>query len=123
MTKQAEKCAASKRRLRRVVPVDYAENDLEKKKTSNRSQPKTELAKLKAEIATKVERMCVLKMELNLHNRLKDKICVDDLSEMEDLLDDSDSSDDEVEQIVVDATVDGPYTSAMAHFRSLPRLT
>lgn len=89
--KDAELCAASKRRLRCDLPVDYNEN-VEYKRSRNR--PKTAYAKVKEKIAEKIKEITELNQALTIHNRLKDRISVDDVSEIEDLLDDTDSEEE-----------------------------
>lgn len=64
-------------------------------KCPKRSRPRSEIAKLKEKISMKIKQMSVLKNMLFIQNRVKDKISVDDLDEIEDLLDDSDAEDDD----------------------------
>lgn len=88
----AESCAERKSRLRCVVPIDYDENQ---KKVKKRTRPKTEYAKVNEKISKAIEDISALKKEICMQNRIKDKISVDDLSEIEDLFDDSDSDGEE----------------------------
>lgn len=43
-----------------------------------------------------------------IHNRRKDEIDIDELSEIEALLDDSDSDDDSDGEMINDSDIDGP---------------
>lgn len=78
--------------MRRLVPVNYDEK--EKKKPIRRNRPQTEYAKVKGNIFATIEQISELNQALCIHNRLKDKISIADVSEIEDLLDDSDSEDE-----------------------------
>lgn len=71
--------------------MDYNEN-VEYKRSRNR--PKTAYAKVKEKIAEKIKEITELNQALTIHNRLKDRISVDDVSEIEDLLDDTDSEEE-----------------------------
>lgn len=100
----AELCAERKSRLRCKVPVDYDEKEVRKPK---RSRPKTEYAKLKEKIFCTIEHMTKLNKELCIHNRLRDKVSIADVEEIEELLDDSDSEDEvpvDLDQIQIESS-------------------
>lgn len=96
----AEQCAAQKRRLRCVLPVFYGE---EKMKSKNRHRPQSELAKVKGKIHETIEKITGLNTAIALHNRIKDKISVDDVEEFDILFEDSDTDDvDDVHELDAD---------------------
>lgn len=109
----AESCAERKSRLRCLIPIDYDERE---KKVKKRIRPKTEYSKVIEKISNTIENMSALKKEIYIQNRIKDKISVDDLSEIEDLLDDSDSDSEETIDIIeADSThADGQSSSTSA---------
>lgn len=90
--RDAEECATRKRRLRCVLPVYYGE---EKTKSTNRHRPQSALAKVKEKIHETIEKMTSLNTAITLHNRIKDKMSVDDVEEFESLFEDSDTDDDD----------------------------
>lgn len=85
-------CAGYKRRLRDADRVDYNEN--KKCALKNRSRPRTEYAEVKEKIRQTVQRITELDKFLFVYNRRKDEIAIDDVSEIEDLLDESDPDSD-----------------------------
>lgn len=81
---RAKLSAAEKGRLRRLVPINYCEN--EKKNPVRRCAPKSECAKIREKIMINVERITYLKRGISIHNRLKDR----DVEEIQELLNSSD---------------------------------
>lgn len=62
-------------------------------KSRNRHRPQTELAKLKGKIHETIEKITELNTAITLHNRVKDKMSIDDVEEFEILFEDSDTDD------------------------------
>lgn len=91
--------------MRLTVPVNHDEN--EKSKSENPSRSQSEYAKLKEKISQTIERITELDKSLAIHNRRKDEIDIDELSEIEALIDDSDS-DDGSGEMINESDIDDP---------------
>lgn len=105
-----------KSRLRRVAPVDYDEREKKKPICDRPKTAKTECAIAKERISALIDEMSMLNKAICIHNRLKDKISIDDVDAIQELLDDSDDDDDGTVEIE-DISSKYPSTSAFQNFR------
>lgn len=124
--KEAQSCAAIKRRLRRTDRVDYSENiekippfrrrqrERNKEKPSNRRQ-RSESAIIREKIQVKIERISNLKKGISFQNKQRDKVDIEyiaesDVDEFDELAggseDEMPSEMDEIENVMVEPNND-----------------